>query len=161
MPIHSEVARLLPEGPMVAPKAGRRRVHGGEWDWYYQLTPARRRRVLRYCCAPGGLAPDQCARAAGFDDVDEWADELVAVLDVSDNPDTGGVTLMVAASDLVGPVEVAALCEVKVDTVYQWVARGRLSQPVATVSGTRLWLRHDVETWAFDSGRLMTDCEVF
>lgn len=142
---------------MVPPARGGRRAFGAEWDWYYQLGRKDRAKVLKHC-APGGEPPDACARAAGFDYVDEWAERFVAAVtarkqawnEVSEYPDT----MPLAPDALVGPVEIAELCCVKVDTVYQWVTRGRLPQPWGVVSGTRLWPRHEIETWALETGRL-------
>lgn len=147
---------LTPEGAPCAPgKQGRGKA---EWDWYFELGTSDRAKVRRHMRA-GGLAPDQCARAAGFDYVDEWAEKFVAAITarkeawqhVSEYPDT----MPLAPDALVGPVEVAEMCAVKIDTVYQWVTRGRLPEPWATVSGTRLWPRHVIEQWALESGRLV------
>lgn len=156
------VDRLCPEGSLAVPDHRRDRGKA-EWDWYYQLGSADRKRVLR-ACKPGGIEPDICAAAAGFEYVDEWAAEFLAAVvarktewdTMSEYPDT----MTLAPDALVGPVEVAELCGVKVDTVYQWVGRGRLPEPWAVVSGTRLWPRHVVETWALETGRIVPGVEV-
>ncbi len=164
--IADAIDRLMPEGQLAVPPrqriAGRwARADGAEWDWYYALDTPTRRKVLRHC-QPGGLAPDTCAHAAGYDYVDEWAAELVAA--VLANPleavDAQPVEL-VAATDLVGPVEIAAMLDVEPGTVHVWVHRGTMPAPFAVVSGTRLWVRVEVEAWALKTGRIGGGSEQF
>lgn len=133
------------------------RADGGEWDWYYSLPVADRDFLRRRFVGQGGLAPDQLAAVAGYDSVDNWAADWVAaaLLCRRSAAETQRASETVDVSELVGPVEVAAMLEVKVDTVYQWVNRRRLPPPLAMVSGTRLWARADIEAWALESGRLV------
>lgn len=148
--------RLMPEGLLQVPV---RKQSDGMWDWYYQLSPADRRRVLRHC-KPGGEAPDQCARQSGFEYVDEWAGELVAAIqaDAKPEPVSNPYTVLVSPADLVGPVEIGDMLNIKPATVYVWVNRGRLPAPVATISGTRLWVRSDIDQWA-DENRKHTETD--
>lgn len=135
----------------------RANVEQGEWDWYYQLAPLEQTRVKRVM-RKTGLGPDVVAAAAGFDDVEEWAVELVDALSYRHTAAAPKRTLnVVTFSDLVGPVEVADICGVKVDTVYQWATRGVLPPVGAMVSGTRLWARDVIVDWATASGRLAVD----
>lgn len=127
----------------------------GEWDWYYQLAPVVRRRLLRHC-KPGGVEPDVCARAAGYQYVDEWAADLVAAI-TDQTPDGEHGPELVAPADLVGPQEVAAMLGVDVATIRQWVKRGVAPTELCTVSGIRLWNRDDIDQWATNTGRNPTD----
>lgn len=144
----------MPEGALTVPNHRTDKAKA-EWDWYYQLGPADRKRVLRHC-KPGGLAPDTCAHASRFDYVDEWAAELVAAVTAKAFRGQQVVTAC-ELSNLVGPVEVADMLGVKVDTVYQWATRNRLPLPWAVVSGTRIWAREEIEDWAVATGRLVFD----
>jgi predicted DNA-binding transcriptional regulator AlpA len=153
-----EIARLMPEGALRVPDHRRDRGKG-EWDWYYQLGRADRKRVLAHC-QRGGIGPDECATYAGFTYVDEWAAALVAVVLAGGRYAEREDEFMLAR-DLVGPVEIADICGVKPDTVYQWVSRGLLPAPWCTLSGTRLWARGEIEDWALDTGRLVAGGEVF
>lgn len=141
------------------------RADAGEWDWFYGLpmkdqTHLRRHHML----ANGGQAPDQLAEIMGYDDVEAAMTVFVeaAFMGRPDHDwerdweraswDTDSVAPEPGV--LIGPVEVAELCGVKVDTVYQWVSRGRLPEPWDVVSGTRLWPRHEIEAWATETKRL-------
>lgn len=154
-------------------KPPRRRVKGrwaradaGEWDWFYALPDDERRHILRRHMTEHGLAPDQFAHANGFDYVDECMTRWCALIRLTRRKSAqdwrrdweGGSFypegLEPEPDQLMGPVEVAAFCGVKVDTCYQWVNRGRLPAPWAIISGTRLWPRHVIESWAMDTGRL-------
>ena len=56
--------------------------------------------------------------------------------------------------ELVGPVEVAELLQVKVNTIAQWRLRfPDFPEPVKVISGTRIWRRGQIESWASDKGR--------
>lgn len=145
----SEIDRLMPQGSLRVPNHRADKAKG-EWDWYYQLGPAVRRRLLRHC-KPDGIGPDECAQYAGYAYVDEWAADLVAAVTDHDTRETGPE--LFAASDLVGPVEIGELLNVPANTVHQWAKRGRLPHPIAIVSSTRLWLRGDIEEWAMETGR--------
>lgn len=155
--IGSELERLTPEGPMMRPTSRRTaEFAGGEWDWYYQLSPAHKRAIAGVVVTGAAYGPDQCARAAGYDDVDVWASDLVAAATGRPMVDGWEEQRVIENSHaLVGPVEIGELCGVKVDTVYQWVTRGRLPAPWAIVSGTRLWPRDEIEEWALTTGRLV------
>lgn len=158
----TELDRVLPTTLQTPPRrrvAGRWvRAEGGEWDWYYALPEATRRRVLGHCSRSiGAHPPDVVAHVAGFETVDAWAAELVAAVCPSKKADTWAVSEYpdsMFAADLVGPVEIADMLGVKTDTVYQWVNRGTLPPAWATISGTRLWHRVVVEDWARETGRM-------
>lgn len=144
----------MPEGALAVPD---HRVDRGkaEFDWYYQLSPADRKRVLKHC-KPGGLAPDTCAHAAGFDYVDEWADALLAAVlgrVVADDGWDEARTLE-ASEALVGPHEVASMCGVPQNTVRQWLVRRVLPPAWCVVSGTPIWPRADIEEWGLRTKRL-------
>lgn len=149
------IDRLMPEGALTAPPSPRVDAFaGGEWDWYYALSPAGKRKVLRHC-QRDGLGPDTCAHAAGYDDVEVWARELLAAVEAPRSPKTEPAPFaqMLDASELVGPVEVAAMLDVAANTIHQWVRRGVLPVPWAVVSGTRLWSRWEILEWADETGR--------
>lgn len=55
--------------------------------------------------------------------------------------------------DLVGTEEIAEVLRVERRTVNVWKGRGRLPDPYAVISGTPIWLRDEIETWAKDTGR--------
>lgn len=55
--------------------------------------------------------------------------------------------------DLVGTEEIADMLRVERRTVNVWKQRGRLPDPFATISGTPIWLRPDVEAWARATNR--------
>ena len=154
--IHAEIARLMPEGSLQAPPSPRTpEFAGGEWDWYYQLSPGAKRKVLRHC-QPVGLGPDSCASAAGFEYVDDWAVALLAAVDAP--RDTGRepapYAQMLDASELVGPVEVAEMLGVAVNTVHVWRKRQLLPAVWAVISGTALWSRWEILEWADTTGRI-------
>lgn len=134
----------------------------GEWDWYYTLDGKLRKRLLRFC-RRGGIGPDECAAYSGFEYVDQWADALVAALkaprDTKSEP--APFAQMLAADELVGPVEVAAMLDVAPNTVHVWAKRGVLPAPWATISATRLWSRWEILEWADETGRALCAAEVF
>lgn len=53
-----------------------------------------------------------------------------------------------------GPIEVAALADVKPATVLQWRARGVTPEPDAVISRVPLWLESTIVPWLRDTGRL-------
>lgn len=59
----------------------------------------------------------------------------------------------VDVAQLVGPAEIAVMLGVDRSTVWQWVGRRRLPEPLAIVSGTRLWDRRAIMAWARATGR--------
>ncbi len=149
-----------------------KRAPGGEWDWFYALPVGERASISRDHMDPDGMGADELATHLGTD-VDsamaQWnaarrlarglgrwtaadeASEWDARAEMSCDTDD-----VVLPSDLMGPVEIASYLGCKVDTVYQWVTRGRLPEPWGVLSGTRLWKRADIETWANETGRRPT-----
>lgn len=152
------------------------RADGGEWDWFYALSDSEREYVRRWHTSADAPQPDAMARQAGFDYVDDWAEEWMAAVRLT-RPSSGSWkaeweradwyadTVAPTPAVLVGPAEVANLLGVKSTTVHQWVARRLLPEPWATISGTRLWPRHEILEWAETTGRLpaepTTELEAF
>lgn len=56
-------------------------------------------------------------------------------------------------SNLVGPDEVAAMLNVKRNTVAQWRFRRLLPEPALVLSQIPIWKRSDIEEWAKLTGR--------
>lgn len=147
------------------------RADGGEWDFFYSLADSERDYIRRHFLTADGAPVDSVALAAGFDDVEEWAEQWVTAIRLT-RPDRGDwerqwddgdwYAGVVAPSPgvLVGPAEVAELLGVRPATVHQWVARDLLPAPWDIVSGTRLWPRHEILAWAEETGRLPEEAEV-
>jgi len=68
--------------------------------------------------------------------------------------DDVGVRRVEVCEDLVGPLEVARLLEVKEQTVRAWRVRGVLPPPLLVVSRVPIWNWDAVERWAVSTGRL-------
>lgn len=94
-------------------------------------------------CQAEGTDRDACAGRAACPGCVETVTGRVAALDAFVASQRDG--LMVDAAQLVGPAEVLALCG--------WKTRKSIGdqtdfpQPVAVVSGTRLWTRQQVTDW--------------
>jgi hypothetical protein len=58
----------------------------------------------------------------------------------------------IAAADLVGNLEVAAMLGWDVKRVTSYASRGRLPEPVAWPACGRLWTRPQIEAWAGEHG---------
>jgi hypothetical protein len=128
-----------------------------EWDWYYLLDAGLRAWIRRNVMAADGIAPDELAALAGWDDVTEWAAALVSACNVArdrraadswaDDVDTDD------ADELVGPDELAELLQVSRSTVRQWRHRGLLPAPDFTLSSMPIWTLRTVRDWAALTGR--------
>jgi predicted DNA-binding transcriptional regulator AlpA len=55
---------------------------------------------------------------------------------------------------LLGSAEVAEMLGVSRQRVHQLVTRSDFPEPVAVLSGGRIWRRGDVEAWARRTGRI-------
>jgi hypothetical protein len=67
----------------------------------------------------------------------------------------------VILADLVGPVEVADMLGVKVNTIAQWRKRfADFPAPLIELSGTYIWNRHQITEWAVAHGRYRHDGQV-
>lgn len=55
--------------------------------------------------------------------------------------------------ELVGLADIAARLGVRYKTTTRWRDRGVLPPPFATVSGSAIWRRSTIETWARQTGR--------
>jgi hypothetical protein len=53
-----------------------------------------------------------------------------------------------------GPIEVAALAGVQVETVSRWRARGIAPDPDVVISRVPIWLEATIVSWLRDTGRL-------
>lgn len=53
-----------------------------------------------------------------------------------------------------GPIEVAALARVQVETVSRWRARGIAPEPDAVISRVPLWRERTIVRWLEQTGRL-------
>lgn len=81
-----ELAALLGDAKIMSPRRTRdrggqfQRYRVGEYDWYYQLTAAKRARVRRYLFSPDGLECDVHADRVGLS-VDDWASRVLEALE--------------------------------------------------------------------------------
>lgn len=73
-------------------------------------------------------------------------------------PPRGGVDDLMAASDPVGPLEVADRLGVLPQTVRVWRTRNVLPPPRWVISRVPIWTwESDIEPWARETGRLTGD----
>jgi len=170
--IEGEVIRLTSECKIksASPQRDRygrwHRDPAGEYDWLYALAPLERAYISRNYMSKTGTEVDVLASEVNLD-VDEWADSFIATVRATrarklrdlDPLDEAYEELSwydddVNVDELVGPVEVAELLQVKVNTIAQWRLRfPDFPEPVAVISGTRIWRRGQIEAWATDKGR--------
>lgn len=61
------------------------------------------------------------------------------------------------AGDLLGAKEIGVMLGVSRQRVQQIVARPDFPAPVAVLAMGKVWRRSDVERWAWQRGRLLTD----
>ncbi len=143
-------------------KPGARGNGVGEWDWFYQLPDDLQAHIRRrHHMEAGGLEPDRAAAENGYTDVEDWAARWVEAIRLTrahlnrkwNHEQDGREDDRASAGELVGPVEVAELLGTKANTVHAWASRQLLPAPWATVSGTRLYRRDDIEQWAAETGR--------
>lgn len=163
-----EVERLTSGNPIASPRRKRdrygrwRRDDAGELDWLYGLPESERAYLTRRYFSDSGVAVDVLATMADMS-VNDWADAFVAAARAardrtlrdadlfSDEYEEAALSCTlddVDVSELMGPVEVAKLFGVEVNTIAQW--RRRFSDfpaPVVTLSGTYIWRRGDIEAW--------------
>lgn len=124
---------------------------GGEYDWLRSLDEGERRvfimeRTTARVTAP---TPDVCATLAGYDDVDDWATDVVdtwrtsrrlSVVDEYDRrPDDTDTP--------VGLLEISQRLRVKRATVQKWRTRGVLPLPEMIVSGQPAWWWSTIDDW--------------
>jgi hypothetical protein len=86
-------ARICAASTLAVPpksKCGRWRgpeTWGGEWDWWFALSPAERRGIVYWKCGRDGLAPDQIVEILGgklgLDNLDDVMTEWVRATRIS------------------------------------------------------------------------------
>lgn len=59
--------------------------------------------------------------------------------------------MTIAINELVGPMEVADMTGLKLETVHQYRSRGQMPDPVVLISRTPVWTRDTINEW--DEGR--------
>lgn len=170
--IEGEVIRLTSECKVksASPQRDRygrwHRDPAGEYDWLYALAPLERAYISRNYMSKSGLEVDVMATTVNMD-IGEWADSFIETVRATrarklrdlDPFDDEYAELSwydddVNVDELVGPVEVAELLQVKVNTIAQWRLRfPDFPEPVTVISGTRIWRRGQIEAWATDKGR--------
>jgi hypothetical protein len=154
--------RLAPPVP-VRDRAGHyRRNPAAEWDPFYCAPDDVRRYVRRHLFASrgAGIAVDQMADLAGFDDVNEWWSAVITAASVMrehERVNNWETEELEDDNDLVAPAELAALLGVSRDTLRTWRMRGQLPPPDFTLDGDRcpVWTLRRVRDWAAATGRTL------
>ena len=157
--LSGELERLTRGEPIARPVPQRdargrlTRDLAGEWDWYYQLAPAERSHISRRYLKAGGVPLDVVTTMAGYDKVDDWADDFVAAVRASrDRRRATPVDVL----ELVSTGEIARALGVRASAVSNWRNRSiGLPLPLVELSCGPVWHWDEIRNWAENTGRLV------